>query len=192
MPRDLRADCGFVEIFILESEDRVDRKSAHLRQSHACQRQTVVDLYEIDLSRIELYVDAQQIAARRHSFPDHQTDIMLQCVEQIDKAARQLLLGLQRHHHPISRVNGIDHVLCLAVVDLLGQMLGIAGDLVHRHYLAAHKDRLRQRDSSEKDIVDIVGHRIFWQIRDVLRYILSVGTLNGHPGLGVGHQRELV
>ena len=117
---------------------------------------------------------------------------MRQRVEQIDIAAGKLLLGLERDDHPVGRVDGIDDILGLAVVELPGQLLGIAGDLVHGDNLAAHEDRLREGDGAEEDVVDVECHRVFWDKGNGLGYILAIGTFYRHTGLWICHQIILV
>ena len=73
-----------------------------------------------------------------------------------------------------------------------GGILGGLGDCVHGNDFAAHIDRLGQRDSAEKYIVDIVGHCLFGYQRNFRRYVLAVRAFHRLAGNGVLDDIELI
>ncbi len=140
------------------------RQTAHLGQGHARQRQSVVNLRQVDLGGVEFDIYCELVAFGGHALFDHQTDVVAESVKQIDIAHSEFLLCLKRDHLPVGGIDGVDDILRRVVVHGCGKLFGIAGYLVHRHDLSAHENRLGEGDGAEKHVVQVIAQSFFGQI----------------------------
>ena len=72
------------------------------------------------------------------------------------------MFGFERHHSPVSGINGINYILRFVSLQFHCGFLTDFGEFVQRHDLTAHEYGLGKCHGSEKHIVDIEFHRLFW------------------------------
>ena len=159
---------------------RVDGQTAELGQRHAAQAQSVLHLQEVYIGFVELHIHAQLVALGGYTLLHHLLHVAVERIEQIHKTFGQFMLGLERHHCPVGGIHGVDHILALAALQLRLCLLVDGGQLVERHYLAAHVDRLCEGHGSEKYIVDVKFHRLLRYQRRLRRDGSAVGQRQGH------------
>ena len=181
-----------VDVFVGQKHGGVQRHAAQLGQGHARKHESVVHFGEVDTGGVQFYVYAQLVGPRGHAFLEHEADVAVERVEQADVARGQPLLGFQRHHLPVSGVDGVNHVLGLVVAQSFGEVFCIVRELVHGHDFAAHEHRLRECHRSEKHVVDVIGHGIFRNQSHGFGHVLSVGTFYRLTRGGVGDEVEFV
>ena len=168
------------------------RQSAYLGKRHATERKAVFHFEKVYIRLVELHVDAQQIAAGGHSLVEHELHVAVERVEQVDVALGQTVLGVKRHHGPVSGVDGINHVLALV---FLKHAVGLLLDFcqtVHSHDFTTHIDGLGERHGAEKHVVDVELHRLLGDERHLRRNWGTVRSGDGLMGNGVCHYVELI
>ena len=116
----------------------------------------------------------------------------MQSVEQGDIVFGKLLLGVERHNLPVGAVDSIDDIGGAVVAQFAGRLFGELRYLVHRHNLSAHINRLSQRYGAEKDIMYVVGHRVFGQIGYLRRDRLAVRPYDRLAGHRILDDIELI
>ena len=146
---------GLFQFAVIQHEHIRKGQSAHLRQRHAGEGQTVLRLQVLHLRFAAFGLHLQQVRLRRQTFLHGFGHIIFQLQKQTQVLVRQLFLMGHRHHAPIGLIYVVDDIIVLGLRADRGDMLRSLGDAVHLNQTSADIDRLGHSGLCDHDMLQM-------------------------------------